>query len=236
MASDATAEVDLSGTEVATYSSVGDLAGGQFLRSGGAGSTVQVTDAFSNLDGLSRLMRVRYDTPSFAGFTAGALIGTKFVPDVEGNTNWDVALRYAHRLGDFKVQSAVAYSWAGSNDEDRFDGSASMRFESGLNATLAGGYQSNDSGPARANYAYGKLGYATRFFDAGETAVSLDLYRGHDFSADGSDSRSFGAAAVQRLDFYRTEVFLGFRLYDYSQPGDNFESGWGALTGARIRL
>ncbi len=236
MASDSTAEVDLSGTDVVAYSLVGDLAGGQFLRTGGASSTVQVKDAFGNLDGLSRLMRARYDTPSFAGFSAAASLGTKIVRDVVGDTNWDVTLRYAQRLGDFKVQGAVAYSRAGDNDQDRADGSLSVRHASGWNGTFAAGWETSESTSADAGFLYGKLGYAARILDAGETAFSVDHYRGQDFAADGSDSQSFGAAVVQRLDHYGTELFVGARLYDYSQPGDHFENGWGILTGARIRF
>ena len=63
MASNNTAEVDLSGTTVIRYSSVADSAGAQLLRqSDGVLSDIEIKDAFTNYDGLSRQVRVRYDT------------------------------------------------------------------------------------------------------------------------------------------------------------------------------
>ena len=63
MASDASAEQDVSGTGVIAYSSIADSAGGQlFALNGGQGlSNVKINDAFSNLDGLGRKMRFRYE-------------------------------------------------------------------------------------------------------------------------------------------------------------------------------
>jgi hypothetical protein len=66
MASDASAEQDLSGTGLVAYSSVGDSAGGQrFVTTADVISDVSVYGAFSNYDGLGRLMRLRYDTPTW---------------------------------------------------------------------------------------------------------------------------------------------------------------------------
>ena len=76
MASDATAEVDLSGTVVVGYSLVSDMAGGPFFRlDDGDLSSVHVKDAFTNFDGLGRKLRVRYDTPKFAGFSLATSVG-----------------------------------------------------------------------------------------------------------------------------------------------------------------
>ena len=72
MASDGSAENDLSGTSVAGYSAVGSIAGGQFFRfPDGQLSEARVFGGFRNFDALRKL-RVRYDTPSFHGFTMGA--------------------------------------------------------------------------------------------------------------------------------------------------------------------
>ena len=69
MASNNTAEVDFSGTSVISYSSVADSAGAQLLRqSDGTLSDIEIKDAFTNYDGLSRKVRIRYDSPSWSGF------------------------------------------------------------------------------------------------------------------------------------------------------------------------
>ncbi len=50
---------------------------------------------------------VRYDTPTFAGFSASASWGE--------DDMWDVALRYAGTMGDFKLAAAAAYTQTTDN-------------------------------------------------------------------------------------------------------------------------
>ncbi len=69
MASDAISEVDLSGTGVAGYSSIGDMAGGfAFVNSAtGVRSTATIGGTADNLDGLDAGDRLMYETrPSMA--------------------------------------------------------------------------------------------------------------------------------------------------------------------------
>ena len=237
MASDGTAEIDLSGTHVVGYSKVQDTAGGQiFAFSNTPGfSSVTVNDAFDNLDGLSRLMRLRYDSPDFAGFTLGASVGQKVVGGIVGGAQWDVAANYADTIGDFQIKGAAAYSRP-SSDEDRLNGSLSvLHQQSGINATIAGGHAS-DPGASDPEFVYAKLGYKIHFFDFGVTAFSADIYAGHDFVTAGSHSRSYGFQAVQSLDYYRTELYLGARLYEYDDTAASYKPGLAVLTGARIKF
>ena len=69
-ASNNAAEVDLSKTDVVAYSSISDMAAGMLFRQNRNDklTTISVSDAFKNLDGLSRKSRVRYDTPTFWNF------------------------------------------------------------------------------------------------------------------------------------------------------------------------
>lgn len=55
---------------------------------------------------------IRYDTPTFHGFSASASWGS--------DDFWDVALRYAGEFGGFKLSSAFAYSH--NNDENMYQG------------------------------------------------------------------------------------------------------------------
>jgi hypothetical protein len=237
MASDGTAEIDLSGTHVIGYSKVQDTAGGQILAfSNMPGvSDVTVNDAFDNLDGLGRLTRLRYDSPDFAGFTLGASVGQKVVGGIVGGAQWDVAAKYADTLGDFQIKGAAAYSHVDTN-ENRFSGSASVLHQpTGLNAAIAGGHEDRE-GASDPNFVYAKLGYKARFLDLGVTAFSADIYSGRDFVTSGSDSLSFGFQAVQNLDYYRTELYLGVRRYEYDDTAASYKSGLAVLTGARIKF
>jgi hypothetical protein len=237
MASDGTAEIDLSGTHVIGYSKVQDTAGGQiFAVSNTPGfSSVTVNDAFDNLDGLSRLMRLRYDSPDFAGFTFGTSVGRLVVGGDWSGMQWDVAANYADTIGDFQIKGAAAYSRP-SSDEYRLNGSLSvLHQQSGINATIAGGHAS-DPGSSDPEFVYAKLGYKTHFFDFGVTAFSADIYAGNDFVTAGSDSVSYGFQAVQNLDYYRTELYLGVRLYEYDDTAASYKPGLAVLTGARIKF
>ena len=235
MASDSSAEVDLSGTSVVGYSLVADMAGGPFFREGDdVLSSVHVEDAFTNFDGLSRKLRVRYDTPSFAGFSLATSVGTQVVPDDTGITVWDVAARYDNTLEDFQVAGAVAFSKP-DNDESLFDGSISVLHEpTGLSLTLAAAYSDEEIVDGR--YGYLKLGYQTDFFETGKTAFSVDAYFGKDIAGDATESRSFGAQVVQHLDYLQTELYLGARSYAYEEATADFDDSFAVLAGARVKF
>jgi len=71
-ASNNTAEVDLSKVDVVAYASVADIAGGMLFRQSSGNhslTNVKVSNAFQDQDGLSRQNRIRYDTPTFWGFS-----------------------------------------------------------------------------------------------------------------------------------------------------------------------
>lgn len=235
MASDATAEADLSATTIVGYSLVADIAGGPlFRRLNGDLSSIRVADAFTNFDGLSRKLRARYDTPSFSGLTFSASIGQQVVPENTNLTVFDVAALYNQTFGDIKTSSAIALSKPG-HDEGRIDGSTSLlHVPSGLSITLAAAFTDRDDRDGR--YAYLKLGYQTRIFDAGTTAFSIDGYLGQDVAIRHSDSRSVGVQAVQYLDYLQTELYLGGRLYDYDDVNGRYYTSYAFISGARIRF
>ncbi len=235
MASDGTAEVDLSGTSVVGYSLVADMAGGPFFRmDDGLLSTVEVKDAFTNYDGLSRKFRARYDTPSFAGFSLATSVGTQIVPTETDVTVWDIAARYENTFDDFRVSAAIAYSEPGE-DQELYDGSISVLHDpTGISLTVAAAYSDKEAVDGR--YGYVKMGYQADFFDVGRTAFSVDAYYGEDIVAVGTDSTSFGAQFVQNFDYLQTEVYLGVRSYSYEETVESFDDSFAVLTGARVKF
>ena len=235
MASDASAEVDLSGTTVVGYSLISDMAGGPFLRTDdGDLSGVRVKDAFTNFDGLGRKFRIRYDTPSYAGFSLAASVGKQMVPERVDDTVWDIAARYDNTIDDFKISGAIAYSEP-SVDQQLFDGSISILHNpSGISLTVAAAYSDEAINDGR--YGYVKLGYQADFFEVGKTAMSVDAYYGEDIAANGSDSTSFGAQLVQNLDYWQTELYLGVRSHQYDETTEDFEDSVAMLAGARVKF
>ncbi len=235
MASDSSAEVDLSGTSVVGYSLISDMAGGPFLRlDDGTLSSVNVKDAFTNFDGVGRKLRVRYDTPSFGGFSFATSVGQQVVPEATHVTVWDVAVLYNETFNDLQVSGALAFSRPGDG-QSIYDGSISLlHVPSGLSITLAAAY--SDEETVDSSYGYVKLGYQTDIFDVGKTAFSIDTYFGSNIAGNKSDSNSFGAQVVQNLDYLKTELYLGARTYSYEEDTADFQDSFAVLAGARVKF
>ncbi len=197
-------------------------------------SNVQVSDGFDNLDGLSRKLRARYNTPRIGGFSAASSIGTQVVPDRDDTTVWDIVADYKNDHGTDKLNGAVAFSQPDSN-RNRINGSLSTLYiPLGLSFTAAAGLENVKSRNQR--FLYGKIGYQVQRFELGLTALSADVYAGQDFNTYNSDSFSVGLQAVQKIDRLRTELYFGVRHYRYDDPSADFKSSAGILTGARVKF
>ncbi len=126
-ASDGTSEVDLSGTGVIALSKIQELAGDIEFRedNAGAASGPTIDAVFSNMDGLSREDRIRYDTPKFHGFQ----VSTSHADGGE----FDLALRHSGSFDGVKTKAAIAYANSSSvDDRKQVNGSVSVLFPIGL--------------------------------------------------------------------------------------------------------
>ncbi|MEL6683206.1 MAG: porin [Pseudomonadota bacterium] len=233
-ASNNTSEVDLSGTAVVSYSGVEDFAGGiQFTEDGQLSGTT-IGDAFTNLDGLSRRDRIRYDTPSFGGLTLSGSVGAG---DAGNEEFYDIAAQYSGDFGAFKLDSAVAYA-VNEDDDEIVNGSVSVLSEdTGLSLTLAGGNQEFDAGGDDVTFAYVKAGYQTDALTSlGKTALAVDYAENENVLALDDQATSYGLLAVQKIDAVGTEVYLGVRNYELDVPGETFDDVTAVLAGARIKF
>ena len=213
MAGNGTSEVDLSGTTVAAYSSVGDVGGGFFFQDNGVYSTTTVGGSRSNFDGLSRKDRVRYDTPTFAGFSGSGSIGNSSI--------WDVALRYAGDFGWAKLAAAAAWSDYGtssSTNDNILSSSASLLFDFGLNLTASYAYRKQDN--TDPYNIFGKVGY--KFLE--KHAVSVQYSRTENLSAKDDKGDTFGIGYVfspwKSVEFYGTYYIYMLDRDAGSNPDD----------------
>jgi hypothetical protein len=118
-----TAEVDLSGTAVASYVQVPDYNGGFAFRQrgaamvpGGPGGALVLSPAnafgpavgsvFNFFDGLGRDDRIRYDSPVWGGFQLSTSL-------LDGGAA-DLAARFARQYDDFQIVSAIGLATATS--------------------------------------------------------------------------------------------------------------------------
>ena len=232
-ASNNSAEVDLSKTDVVLYAGIADIAGGISFRQKNADDTltdVSVSDAFKDLDGLSRKSRVRYDTPTFSGFhLAGSLVSDQ---------RYDGSLWWGGQGFGFKAAGAVAVAFPNVDDTDyQYDGSFSLLHEAtGLNLTLSAGLQERDN-QGDANNFYAKAGWLTRFFSLGETAFGVDYTRSVNLPTGRDDGYSVGAAVVQQFEDYGTELYMQYRLYTLDRDVEpNVQDINVGTIGARVKF
>jgi predicted porin/cell division protein FtsB len=202
------AAADLSRTDVISYATIADTAGGMLFRqtSDDTLTDLRIVGAFNNFDGLIRKNRVRYDTPTFNGFhLAGSLVSDQ---------RYDAALRWGGQGYGFRAAGAVGLADPNQDDTDlQYAGSFSLLHEdTGLNLTLSAGLQERDN-QSDAGNRYGKLGWLTRFFSFGETAFEVDYTRTQNQPTENDDGYSVGAAAVQFFEEYGTDIYLLYRLY-----------------------
>lgn len=234
MATDGVAEVDLSGTSLVTYVSVPDGAGGfRFRTAAGALSNKFIGGAFGDFDG-GRRGRVRYDSPTFNGFTVSASYGEEILASNVDFESRDIALRYANDFGDIKVKGAIGYARIElANGVVRKDtiGSVSLLHASGFNVTLAAGDRTSAG-----NYGYGKLGYQAKWFNVGQTNLSVDYYNGSDRTSAGSESTAVGFGVVQKFDKARIEAYLGYRTYELTETTAAYQDASSVLFGARWKF
>ena len=215
-ASNNSAEVDLSGTDLVQYASIADLAGGmQFVESSSNNLTgISVSDAFKDFDGLSRKSRLRYDTPTFKG----AKLATSWISD----KRWDAALFWGGKGYGFKAgaAAAVAYINTDKNGEDsdyQYDGSFSILHEdTGLNFTLSGGMQEVDRQSDPSNV-YAKVGWRTDLVSYGKTSFGIDYAWSDNITTENDDGNSFGIAAVQQFNDYGAELYAQFRNFSLNR-------------------
>lgn len=235
MATDGAAHVDMSGTTLVTYASIPDTAGGFrfYDATNGVLSNKFIAGAFGSFDG-GRLGRVRYDTPSFSGFTVSASYGEQILASNVDFETRDIALRYAGEFGDFRMKGAIGYARiklaAGLVREDTI-GSFSLLHASGFNVTIASGKRTSAG-----HYGYGKLGYQAQWFPVGKTALSVDYYSGSDRTSVGSKSTSLGFGAVQKFDKARVEAYLGYRTYELNETAVAYLDASSVLFGARWKF
>ena len=180
-ASNGTAEADLSGTAVIAYAGIADMAGGTAFSDNNVLGP-RIGQVFSQMDGLSRDDRIRYDTPSFSGFKGS-------VSAVEGGAV-DAAIRFSGEVAKTKIVAAGAWANASSKDANNFvqyDGSISVLSPIGVSLTGAVGTREVDSGGEDPIFYYVKLGYTFDALDFGSTSVALDYTAVDDLNQDGDE-------------------------------------------------
>lgn len=228
MAADGITGMDLSLTTVVAGAPVQDAAGGQYLRlSSGGLSSLKIKQAFRSL-GSSRRLRLRYDAPLRSGVRFVAAAGQEVLSYSDDRNYADTSLRYDGEHGEMRVRVGGAYRWIEDKDDVFIASGSILHRPSGWNLTMASGWETSD-----ARYHYAKIGYIGRWFDMGQTAISVDGYMGDDIAGMNGASVSYGLAVVQKIKQPKMDVYALLRRYEYSAPGQAYQDSLAFLTGVR---
>lgn len=222
-ASDGTAEVILSGTQVVAGSGI-DALGNQilFLREdNNASSGRRVSNLFANFDGLSRDDRIRYDSPTLAGFT----LSTSY----SDGDRWDAALRYKNKFSFGEIEAAASYFDARSTGTPGsvvgFSGVAiSAGYEAPFGTNIGGAFSNNDFEANRrdtAQFWYFMLGQDLKLLELGETSFAIDYAHTDDQAINGSSGDYWSFTAVQQIKKAATELYFKVGQFDAELPGPN---------------
>ena len=175
-AGNGTTEVDLSGTVLASPSTLQSNWGRYAITAGGQ----EWSTVYSLQDALSRQNRVRYDSPNLNGLSLAASIN-------QGNAN-EVAVRYKGSFGSSKFVGAFFTATrldtaTNVSGDDVTGGSASLLLQSGLNFTVAISDRDTAGASTSSDATFFKVGYKT-----GKHAIAFDSAEGENTAGEEGDS------------------------------------------------
>jgi predicted porin len=199
--------------------------GGALVSAWGAQGGCVGGGAIGDCNGITQNV-VRYDSPTFGGFSVSASWGE--------DDMWDVAARYAGEFGGFKVAAAAAYNEmsdegflpaaaAGDTFEYFQAGLYIQHVPTGLFAYGAYGNAQYDINTGDSDTYYVKGGLRERWTPLGHTVLYGEYEKneatGALFTATGTASSDFdlwGAGIVQEIDAAAMSVWISYRHLEYS--------------------
>jgi hypothetical protein len=195
-------------------------------------------DYADNLDGVSRVDRVRYDSPSIYGFVLSASWGE--------DDYYDVALRFKKEFNSIRVAAGIAYVAAdevnGNVDDlgkfEQVSGSFSvMHIPSGVFLSAAAGEKDfDDEILSDASYWYAQAGIEKRVMSYGSTTFYGEYGLYEDF-VENAEAERWGFGLVQAIDTAAMDVYAQATFWDIDDPAfeDNGELTT-ILVGSRIKF
>ncbi len=237
-ASDGTSERDLSGTKVIGYSGI--AAGGSAIRFRNSGTMAvtgfRVGKVFNNLDGFSRVERLRGDLTIGAVKIAASIIDP-------GRDRYDVAAFVNHTFADtVKILAAISHGedmqTAGANFSQTSGSVSVLHIPTGVSLTGASGVRNSEVvGRDNRNFYYGKLAITRGFFpEIGDTSIGADFFHTENALTNNDEGDSYGIFAVQKIDDYKAEIFVLYRQFDYMRVGTPTSDVQVFMTGARFKF
>lgn len=239
-ASDGTAETNLGGAGMAVYGGV-TFFGDVLLRTSTDANNVFGTkkwgDQYTNFDGAGRDDRVRYDTPTMAGFQVSA-------SSISGGAA-DVAVNYGAKFGGVAVKAAGSYVnnrslsiTSNADADDQWVVSAAAKHDSGLNIRGHYGERGRLGNTRKDTKGYNvTVGYDANLTSMGGTSFAVGYNSVDDMTANGDEATFWEFGVVQNLADVGTELYLGVNIAEFDNATTTkYETITGVIAGTRIKF
>jgi len=180
----------------------------QITTSAGGFSGSLVTDFSAIIDPGVDANRVRYDSPTFSGFTLGA--------DLEHGGGGSVALNYSGTIGGLEVMAGITYEADGGGDNIK-GGTIGAKHESGLHLAL--NYAENETElTTSSDPEWWRIigGYDAKLNSLGNTNFTLAYSENEDLTTLGNKAETIQIAISQGLDAVGGSVTLQYDNYSFS--------------------
>ncbi len=226
-AANGTSETDFSGTWIASNSGDFHLGGLQFRTPGNA-EVSNYGGVFSNFDGLSRNVRLRYDTPA---------LGPVVLSGDVGQEKFELAARVNQKLaGGGKFGAAIGYVdtegvGVGSFDGDQIGLSASMLMGNGFNITGHWGQRSPDGAAEDPSGWYLKIGQKLA-----SGSLTAAYHQTDDVKKVNDEGKKYGIEYVHNLKDHGVELYGGLWKAELDRPGTAVEDLSGVFVGSRVKF
>ena len=196
--------------------------GGGFDRTWGSVGLCTGGGAWGDCNGLTQNV-VRYDTPTFGGFSASASWGE--------DDMWDVALRYAGEFGGFKFAAAAAYNEITgglSNDTLVGPGLDTQYFQVGAylqhiptGLFVYGAYGHNELNDIdfESETYYIKAGLRQKYSPLGATVFYGEYLNVQEDGFLDGEVDVWGLGVVQEIDAAAMSLWVSYRHLSYDDPG-----------------
>jgi len=183
------------------------LSGVDITVSGGGFSGTEATSIIGKVDPGLDTNRIRYDSPSFSGFSVGG--------DVEQGGGGSVAIRYSGTFSGVAVGVAATYE-ADGGGTDLHGGSIKLKHGSGLHLSVNYGQQNVENSDADPEYWRVVGGYDAKMNSLGNTNISLYWEQTEDKTTKGNKGEAMGIGIGQKLDAVGGNIQLDYMTFDFS--------------------
>lgn len=193
-------------------------------------ATATTVGSFINSAGEGgRTDTIRYDTPSFGGFSAAA--------SFQADQSFSYGFRYGGKFGGIKVAARYGGTVEGASasaNELSHGGSVALGHDSGFSLRANGGIQTKEANNADHAWtlSFGG-GYKANIVSTGSTNFAIDWTRNHNGSTDADEMDLLSVGVEQETDA-GVKFYLGYQLFSAEQGAVEYDNASTVMAGTKV--